>query len=272
MSAKKKEMYTVTETITPEIAKRYLERNRNNRPVNQALVDSLAFDMLNGNYQMTEQGAAFDEDGYLVDAQHRLLAVVKSGVTIQMRVTRNAPGIDAVRDRGCLRSVSTFLLDTSGKRVAQPTRVSAICSALQHFLTGRESRPTVAMIRARLEDDRAGIQWVLDAVPARLPAFLQAAFVYAYSADPVVTAAFAERYVSLAELPAGSPVMALYRSISEMTHFRAAAKLDGIHRALRCIQLFGQGRKVQRIGNVEEALAHFTHLRNMARSSARTGS
>ena len=78
------------ETITPARAKQFLEKNlENNRNVVKQVVDRYAFDMQQGHWYV-ELGdpIRFNLDGELIDGQHRLLAIIKSGVTLQMLVTR----------------------------------------------------------------------------------------------------------------------------------------------------------------------------------------
>lgn len=80
-------MITKVETITPKRAQLYLERNPNNRPLRKSHVLFLAKQMSLGEWQVTHQGIAFDENGDLSDGQHRLAAIVKVGVPVAMMVT-----------------------------------------------------------------------------------------------------------------------------------------------------------------------------------------
>jgi hypothetical protein len=75
--------------ITPDLAARWLEGNVRNRQIDQAHVNRLAADMLAGRWRLTHQGIAFDTSDTLQDGQHRLWAVLQSGVTVRMMVTFN---------------------------------------------------------------------------------------------------------------------------------------------------------------------------------------
>lgn len=76
-------------TVTSKIAKEWLERNAvNNRKINPNRVRMYAEDMRSGNWKLTHQGIAFDADGQLIDGQHRLAAVVKSGVPVRMLIMK----------------------------------------------------------------------------------------------------------------------------------------------------------------------------------------
>lgn len=72
--------------VTPELAKEYIEKNTHNRPLSKARVEQYANQMLKGQWRLTHEGIAFDEYGRLQDGQHRLHAIVKSGVAIEMLV------------------------------------------------------------------------------------------------------------------------------------------------------------------------------------------
>lgn len=75
--------------ITPAIAAEFLEHNKCNRQISQSVVDKYADQMLQGKWLVTHQGIAIDENGNLQDGQHRLLAIIKSGVSIKMIVFEN---------------------------------------------------------------------------------------------------------------------------------------------------------------------------------------
>jgi hypothetical protein len=78
--------------ITPKFAEEVLEkRNPRNRNVVESTVQSYANDMKNGRWVVTHQGIAFDENDNLVDGQHRLWAVVFSGVAVEMMITTGLP-------------------------------------------------------------------------------------------------------------------------------------------------------------------------------------
>lgn len=95
------------ETINPQKATEYLALNiERNRRVRQTLVDALARDMRSGAFVATHQGIAFDTSGKLIDGQHRLHAIIKSGKTVNMMVTRDVPASAIGKiDNGATRSI-----------------------------------------------------------------------------------------------------------------------------------------------------------------------
>jgi len=72
--------------ITPELASKLLERNIGNRKIKPAVVKKYTDAILSGNFICTNNGIALDKDGRLIDGQHRLAAVVKSGKPITQYV------------------------------------------------------------------------------------------------------------------------------------------------------------------------------------------
>ena len=103
-------MITTIETITPEIAAQMLKENTHNRPLMARNVKFLADQMRSGNFKTTHQGIAFSKDGFLLDGQHRLQAIIQSGVTIKIAVTRGLYESDfSVLDTGKIRTAGDAL-------------------------------------------------------------------------------------------------------------------------------------------------------------------
>lgn len=124
-------MFIQLETITPEVAAKYLETNTSNRTVRKSLVSQYARDMTNGQWKLTHQGIAMNCDGRLLDGQHRLLAIIESGVAVQMLVAR---GVDStnqlVMDDHAKRSASDALTLKRGERVTS-TQVAIVRAAVE---------------------------------------------------------------------------------------------------------------------------------------------
>ena len=99
--------------VTPELAKKWLTMANNfNRPIKQAVVDMYVRQIKSGLWRRTHQGIAFDANGILIDGQHRLMAIVNSGVTVPMPMLifmdepkENYEFIDCGRNRSNLVTV-----------------------------------------------------------------------------------------------------------------------------------------------------------------------
>jgi hypothetical protein len=98
------------EEITPALAGEWLELNKNNRTMKEGKIDAFARDMKSGNFQTTHQGVAFNDQGELIDGQHRLMAIIRSNTPVVMQVTRGLPDeIKPTIDTGTKRSVADTL-------------------------------------------------------------------------------------------------------------------------------------------------------------------
>lgn len=96
--------------VSPETAQRWLDRNDNNRRIRPATVAQYARDMANGRWQITGESIKFNDDGSLLDGQHRLAAIVKSGATVQLVVMRGIPtAAQRVMDSGRARTAADAL-------------------------------------------------------------------------------------------------------------------------------------------------------------------
>lgn len=96
--------------IDPETAARWLKKNTKNRKLSDTDINTYARDMAAGNWHLTGEAIKFAPDGRLLDGQHRLRAIIKSGVTITMLVIRNVSAdAQSVMDTGKKRTASDAL-------------------------------------------------------------------------------------------------------------------------------------------------------------------
>jgi hypothetical protein len=80
------------EMITPEIASRLLSRNHSaQRNVSVAHVTNLSNQMKGGLWKTNGESIIIDHQGNIIDGQHRLRAIVMSGVTVEFLIVR---GVD----------------------------------------------------------------------------------------------------------------------------------------------------------------------------------
>jgi hypothetical protein len=74
--------------VDPATARLWLERNPKNRDLRAKEASKYAFDMRNGDWQFTGEPIIFDDDGNLIDGQHRLLGLIEAEVTLPFLVVR----------------------------------------------------------------------------------------------------------------------------------------------------------------------------------------
>lgn len=108
--------------ITPGLARKWLGQNTHNRNLRERVVNGYAADMRAGNWAEDGQSIKFAKGdvvllddplitgGALLDGQHRLSAVVESGVTVRMLVVSNlADTAQDTMDTGAKRSLADVL-------------------------------------------------------------------------------------------------------------------------------------------------------------------
>lgn len=183
-------MNSTVEMITPEYARQILEHNTKNRKPRTGLVAQYARAMERNDWKLTHQGIAINCDGTLLDGQHRLLAVISSGVTVRMLVTRGVPSDSQVAmDDHCPRSVSDALTLMSGQNFDQ--HVCAIAKACVN-LGGKQgnmrlSKPETYEVFTRLADGFAFIREFTSGTRERgvssAPVWAAVALAYYYEPD-----------------------------------------------------------------------------------------
>jgi len=95
--------------ITPALAEQWLKMNTNNRLVREAHVVALSKAMLAGEWKLNGDTIRMNSS-LLLDGQHRLMAVVRSGVTIQsLVVTGVSSDVFDTIDKGRKRTTGDTL-------------------------------------------------------------------------------------------------------------------------------------------------------------------
>lgn len=131
------------ETITPEIARQYLDMNKENRPVRRMRVDSYAQQMARGQWLPTGDPIRFNSEGRLLDGQHRLHAVIQANATLDMIVIRDVPtAAFKVLDSGYARTVGNAI----GFNLKNSTTMVAASRLLWVIEVGGDPRRQVDML------------------------------------------------------------------------------------------------------------------------------
>ncbi len=106
------------ERITPEVAQKILEESKDirNRNVSDSHVAWLAAQMKSNKWMLNGEAIILDDEDQLIDGQHRLWAVINSGVTIESLVVRGADrkGFASI-DTGAARTLGNVLGITGEK-------------------------------------------------------------------------------------------------------------------------------------------------------------
>jgi hypothetical protein len=197
--------------VTPEKAAEWLKTSTGNRPLKEKAVDTYARDMQAGNWRLTHQGIAFDSEGRLRDGHHRLMALIKTGMTIPMMVTMGL-GDDAmpVIDTGKIRSIGDVVslqgVTNGARRVALARTMMTIERGLpRHF-------PTYSTLEVQtfLAENDEIIEWILSSMAYKTaPQSVQGAIGFCYPVDKEGVALFAKMMREGVGVPAKHPVLAL---------------------------------------------------------------
>lgn len=247
-------------SVTPQLATEWLETNRDNRHVSDPQVAAFARVMSAGGWRVNNQAIAFDENGCLIDGQHRLWAVIQAGIAVRMTVAHGVE-LEAVKtiDRGRTRSVEEVLRREG--TVTSPKRVSMWCNAQRQLLTNSTTRGCVEDVEAYFEENQRALGDILAALPdvkPWKPAMIGATFVFAHRRAARVVVEFVRRMVDGSNLEAESPEFVARELIHATSgNARAQRRQLGI-KLLRCIQAAIKGETMRR-GHVyaTESALHF---------------
>ena len=111
--------------VTPKYAEELLKMNTNNRKVRQTKVDSLAESMKKGEWTLSNDAIVISEGNVLLNGQHRLLAVVKSGVPCNFIIYTGAPDSSfGIMDTPAVRRVSDVISRMGGSNSVQAEAVT----------------------------------------------------------------------------------------------------------------------------------------------------
>lgn len=131
---------TTVERIGPKDAERLLASNERNRHLKRNAVSSLARSMADGRWILNGEAIKVSAEGDLLDGQHRMAAVVESGVTIETVVVRGLPAkTQDTIDVGIKRSLADVLTihgEPNATTVAAALRIAWQLDTNGHVRTG----------------------------------------------------------------------------------------------------------------------------------------
>lgn len=181
--------------VTPTLAAALLEGNSQNRRLRKARVELYARVMTRGQWRVTHQGIAIDRTGRVVDAQHRLHAIIESGVSVWMLMVE---GADPLTRLSVDNHVPRTAADSLGLIRGEDFRLKgAIVNVIRTGLYLRTEKLTSDELADLIDKYERGLSWI-SSVPrptGRLGiAPVLGAFVYAYPAAPEIVATAYQEY------------------------------------------------------------------------------
>lgn len=261
--------------VTPAMATTWLERNTNNRGVSDARVHQLAEAMRRGEWRLTHQGLAFGADGSLYDGQHRLWAIIHSGVTVTLMVTTGLhPDTRANIDGQRTRTVADNFAILSGTPHAK--KMVELANVVQMLITGESAfKGTYDQTVEIVERFKSGISWALElpGSTVRLGAApIRGAMAFAYKTNPAAVTEFAEQVMLGANLAVDAPAFVLRNSVLS-SQKQAKDRREVAVRTLRAALAHIHGETLRSLYATEDSVAFFgvAHGLKLTASSVRNG-
>lgn len=119
------------ETVTPKMAADLLASNTINRNMRTLRVNRYANDMKAGAWHIGNDAIAIATDGTLLNGQHRLSAVVQSGVAVDMLILRNAAKESmSAMDTGAVRTSADYF----GKAGLNEANASLLTATIKQLI------------------------------------------------------------------------------------------------------------------------------------------
>ena len=122
--------------VTPAKAAAWLETQETNRKVLKSNVAKLVRQLREGKWRDSVDLIAFDIHGHLFNGQHRLHAIVETGISVWLDVKYNCPPETKLStDNGTPRSAAATTTIWTGRRMSNQTAAAARIMANPLYLT-----------------------------------------------------------------------------------------------------------------------------------------
>lgn len=246
----------VVERITPRRAAELLTLNQHNRNIRRSVVDRYVQDMVAGRWEFNGAPIIVSDTGVLIDGQHRLTALVESGVALPFVVLYDAP--ESTRytvDQGSVRKPSDILAFVGVESATAVAAVARWLMAREAGLTTTNGfRPSNVAIKNWVENhpDIMNVTEVYGQarrqVPAN-PAIVAAAYYLCAQIDgDWANDFFVRRFINTEGLRSDDPVRALRKRLSEMPRGESGVvKSEQLRYILTAWNLDRDGRRVVRV-------------------------
>lgn len=151
------------EIIAPERAEEYLASRSTQRPLSEQHARTIATAMSGGRFVQTGEAIHFNIEGHLINGQHRMRAIVISGISAEFLVVRDLPVESfAHMDQGKRRSSGDTLASMGFSRYNEAGQLVRIILGLREgSLHGRQAVDN-SQVRAFAERNREHLQWTTD--------------------------------------------------------------------------------------------------------------
>ena len=230
-------------TVTPEWAEETLKKNIGNRPLNIQHVDKLAKEMTKGRWKVNGDTICLN-GSRVIDGQHRLHAVMQSGITIETLVVEGlSSDVFDTKDVGKRRSAGDTL-GVAGEQNA--CRLAAALILIDKYFTGRVEK-SVSYSNTEMEElllkypeSRQSIQTSMGTKGLITPSVLDACHYLFSRKDPVLADQFVDKVLRGISLTEGSPWYVLRERL--VNNSLSKAKLKKPYLMALCIKAWNHAR------------------------------
>lgn len=208
--------------ISPDLARDLLAKNPHNRNLRVRRVEQLAGAMTRGEWVFNGDAIRIADSGMLLDGQHRLAAIVRSGIPQTMLVVSGLPAItQETMDSGAKRSAGDILKLRGEKDVNRLAAITRIVLSYEQRQTFRNPQvmPTTQEVVATL-DRHPGIRGAVVQIRPLLSNVrcasgpMGAAYYFFSLVDPTDAELFITRLAMGTDLGELSPIHALRRQLT----------------------------------------------------------
>lgn len=207
-------------TITPSHAQQMLRLNKQNRPVSKSTVKNYSDKMKRGEWLLTGEPLIFSNTGLLLNGQHRLTAVILSGISIEALVVYGAdPAVFIALDQGKTRCTGDVFAIEGEKDY---NKLAAACRTAFTIQQAEASDnkvrsvfslvPSTAQLQDYLDRNREIRHWVSRSskLTGMVESGLISGLLYLFSlSNKEAAEVFADRLIDGAGLPVKHPILVL---------------------------------------------------------------
>lgn len=169
-----------TNLITPDLAAMFLQKNHANRRLRENHVRNFMRELQQGTFRTTHQGIAISTAGHLLDGQHRLTAIVRSGIAASMVIAWDCEAqlaIDWPVDYGIGRTSADIMGFTKDVAATVDCTLKIYTGEMRRFSTHERqlAHDCVAELMAKLDSFCTTKKRLFSRTSIRVPAMLRLA-------------------------------------------------------------------------------------------------
>jgi hypothetical protein len=259
VETKRMDTIEVREEITPAKAKEWLKQNDAcNRNLRDAVVRRYAMDMSAGKWLYTGEAIKFSVGGTLLDGQHRLSAIVRSGATVTMLVVYGLPMESVLAMDSGSRRQTWENITRAPLGMPDPKVVVSWCARARILQGEGVGAPSAETVRQWYEDNKEHVQALLKIRSSNITriglASVWGAIAFVRPLNPEKVDAFARKIYRGENLRCDDPVFPLREHLVRTNGSESGNNMEMSLRTLAALRATLEGRRMSRTVAPEGAL------------------